>query len=147
MIGNTTLSTIDNIVVTPGNDTPDNDADAENLPVRCRVVIMDTNDNDVDDGQAIDMGIEGVLVELVDTIGLDRSRPRPIAWATGSFARVWPLAPRVIFHRSERRARRQSLVNDNVGPDDSIIDSDADRYAHAVDDRQHVVVAGQDTPE
>ena len=69
-IGDTTLATIPTVTVNAGEDTPDNDAGAEYLPGSLSGrYFCDTNDNDVDDGQAVDPGIAGVVVTAFDAAG------------------------------------------------------------------------------
>ena len=66
-IGNTTSSTISNISVVAGQNTPDNDAGAEPVPSTPGSIggryFCDINDNGVDDGEP---GIEGIRVKLRD---------------------------------------------------------------------------------
>ncbi|MCB1925805.1 MAG: carboxypeptidase regulatory-like domain-containing protein, partial [Gammaproteobacteria bacterium] len=146
-IGDTVMSTITNIVVVAGQDTPDNDAGAENLPGSLSGrYFMDTNDNDVDDGQAIDMGIEGVLVELVDANGPTGVTTTTDSLGNYSFTGLAAGTYGVIFTDPNGVLAGKSLVNDNVGPDDSI-DSDAIGNTTLSTIDNIVVTPGNDTPD
>ena len=63
-VGDVEESVIEGITVVAGEDTPDNDAGAENIPTSSvgGTVFMDNNDNSVED--AGDMTLEGVQVQL-----------------------------------------------------------------------------------
>ena len=67
--GDTDLSTIEGITVVAGEDTPDNDVGVEDIAPELGSLsgrfFMDNNDNDQDD--AGDMGLEGIVVTLVET--------------------------------------------------------------------------------
>ena len=144
--GNTTTSTINNIVVNAGQNTPDNDAGAENLPGSLSGrYFMDNNDNDVDD--AGDMGIQGVQVELVDANG-----PTGITTFTGvngnySFSGLAAGTYGVIFTDPNGVLVGKTLVdpNDPNGNGDDTNDSDAigDTITSAINNI--VVNPGQET--
>jgi len=70
-IGDTTQSVISNITVTAGNNTPDNDAGAEDIPPAPGQIqgtyFCDNNSNNVQDGP--DTAVVGAKVDLIDSTG------------------------------------------------------------------------------
>jgi len=124
-IGDTALSTISNISVTAGNDTPDNDAGAETIPIvpgsLSGTYFMDNNDNDVED--AGDMGIAGVLVTLVETGATTTTDGN----GDYSFAGLAPGTYSVEFRDPNGVLAGKQLVaqNDPNGNGDDTNDSDA----------------------
>ena len=147
-IGDTTLSTIAGITVVEGQDTPDNDAGAEDIPPQPGSLsgryFMDTNDNDLDDGQATDPGIEGVLVTLVETGDTVETGPNGEYSFTGLPAGDYT----VEFSDPNGVLDGKQLVAPNVnGNANDDIDSDAIGDTTLSTIAGITVVEGQDTPD
>lgn len=142
-IGDTTLSEINGIIVVAGQDTPDNDAGAEYiLGSLSGRYFCDENNNDVDDGEP---GIAGVIVELLDAAGNGTGVTTTTA-ADGSYS-FTNLLPGTYGVKFTDAVSGKTLVNPNVGADDTI-DSDAIDLGGGMSQITGiVVVGGQDTPD
>ena len=146
-IGDTTMSTIDGIVVNPGADTPDNDAGVEYIPGSLSGrYFCDTNDNDQDDNNGDEPGIEGVVVELLDANGVATGITTTTdADGNYSFGDLVPGTYGVKFSDPNGVLADKQLVAPNVGDDTSDSDAIGDTTMSTIDGI--VVNPGADTPD
>ncbi|MEW7009111.1 SdrD B-like domain-containing protein, partial [Lentilitoribacter sp. EG35] len=147
-IGNN-MSQIDGITVVAGQDTPDNDAGVEQVPVQPVLgslsgkYFMDNNRNDIDDDGA--NGIAGVTVHLLDSIGGLTGRVTTTD-ANGNYSFDGLFAGRYGVKFTDNVSGK-TLVDQNVGNNDAI-DSDAADIGNNMSQIDGItVVAGQDTPD
>ncbi|SDZ95172.1 SdrD B-like domain-containing protein [Rubrimonas cliftonensis] len=146
-IGDTTLSTITGIEVVTGEDTPDNDAGAEYLPGSLSGrYFCDSNDNDLDDGDAVDPAVAGVQVELLDAAGNGTGIiTTTAADGTYSFTGLRPGSYGVKFTDPNGVLAGKVLVTPNVGDDATDSDAIGDTTLSTITGIE--VVTGEDTPD
>lgn len=143
-IGDTTLSTIDNITVVGGQNTPDNDAGAEELGSLSGRYFCDENEDGLDNED--DNGLEGVTVELLDANGQQTGRTTTTdAQGNYSFAMLVPGIYGVKFTDTSGKTLTTQNVDGDVSDD---IDSDAADLGNGMSQILGITVnAGQDTPD
>ncbi len=141
------MSEITGIVVVAGEDTPDNDAGVVDLlgSLSGRY-FCDTDNDDVDDGNATDPGIAGVLVTLFNGEGVEIDSTFTGDDGSYSFGDLLAGEYSVSFTDPNNVLDGKVLVEDNVGGDDSI-DSDAIGDTALSVINGITVNAGQNTPD
>ena len=123
-IGDVNESVIEGITVNAGENTPDNDAGAEDIPLGSigGTYFMDNNDNDVQD--AADMGLAGQAVYLM-LVGATDAVAHTTTDADGNYLFEDLPAGEYFVRFDGNNIDGKTLVESNVG-DDLTIDSDID---------------------
>lgn len=137
----------DIISLAAGETKEDVDAGLEELPgsISGRY-FCDTNDNDIDDGQATDPGIEGVVVTAFDGNGNVVGTAETAADGTYTIAGLPAGVYAVEFTDPSNVLGGKQLVTPNVGTDDTV-DSDAIAGPASSAIFGIVVNPGEDTPD
>ncbi len=146
-IGDTTMSMIEGIEVTAGQDTPDNDAGVEDLPGSLSGrYFCDTDDDDQDNGNGNEPGVEGVLVMLLDANGTPTGATTTTdSMGNYAFSGLAAGVYGVKFTDPDGVLDGKELINANVGDDASDSDAIGDTMMSVIETIE--VFAGQDTPD
>ena len=148
------MSQIDGIVVTPGEETPDNDAGVEEPAgaLSGRYFCDENRDGtELDDAGQPEAGVEGVLVALLDANGnpVRDADGAPITTTTGADGsyRFDDLAPGTYSVKFTDTVSGKELIAANVGGDDAV-DSDATDLGNNMSQIDGIVVTpGEETPD